>query len=178
MTAFAKEYGEALYGLCAEENISAEVLEQLHTLKGCFHDQPDFVRLLSNMSMSREERVAICDKTLRGQVHPYVLNFLKILCERGALCEFAGCEAAFRARYNKDHNVVAASVTTAEPMRESQRTALVAKLRAMTGAEIELTEHVDAAVMGGIVLEMNGRRYDNSVRQRLESIRREMAGQV
>ena len=84
MTDLSREYGDGLYALCAEEGIAKEVLEQLQALKACFDEQPDFCRLLSNMSLSKQERVGIVDRTLRGQVHPYVLNFLKILCERRA----------------------------------------------------------------------------------------------
>lgn len=101
MTDLSREYGDGLYALCAEEGIAKEVLEQLQALKACFDEQPDFCRLLSNMSLSKQERVGIVDRTLRGQVHPYVLNFLKILCERGALHAFSGCEQAYREQYNR-----------------------------------------------------------------------------
>ena len=112
MTYLAEEYGKGLYALTEEEHISEDVLAQLRVLKGLFRDQPDFIRLLCNMSLAKEERTAILDGALRGQVHPYVLNFLKILCERGALHEFEGCVSAFTALYNQAHGIVEASVTT------------------------------------------------------------------
>ena len=107
---------------------------------------------------------------LRGQVHPYVLNFLKILCERGALHEFEGCVSAFTALYNQAHGIVEASVTTGVPLEAGQRTRLIDKLSAMTGKRIVLSEKVDPGVMGGVLLEMNGKRYDNTLRHRLEAI--------
>ena len=78
MTELAREYGDGLYALCAEENLSADMLSELQELKKCLREEPDFFRLLSNMSLSKEERVGILDNALRGQVHPYLLNFLKI----------------------------------------------------------------------------------------------------
>ena len=174
MTELAKEYGDGLYALCVEENLTKDVLAELQALKGVFREQPDFCRLLSNMSLARQERVGILDSALRGQVHPYVLNFLKILCERGALHEFEGCEAAFRESYNRDNGVVEAAVTTHEVLDDDQRRRLMEKLRAMTGREVHLTEKVDPAVVGGVLLEMNGKRYDNTLRHRLEEIRRAM----
>ena len=103
MTDLAEEYGKGLYDLTEEEHISEDVLAQLRVLRGLFRDQPDFIRLLCNMSLAKEERTAILDGALRGQVHPYVLNFLKILCERGALHEFEGCVSAFAALDGKGH---------------------------------------------------------------------------
>ena len=79
MTEIAREYGDGLYALTQEEHIATDVLPQLEMLKCCFKEQPEFLKLLANMSLSKEERVGILDKAFRGQIHPYVLNFLKIL---------------------------------------------------------------------------------------------------
>ena len=121
MTEQSREYGEGLYALCAEEALSGDVLEQLDVLNDSFKAQPDYLRLLSNMSLAREERLDILDRTLRGQVHPYVLNFCKILLEKGLLHEFSDCAKAYRARYLQDNGIVEASVTTAVPLDDGQR---------------------------------------------------------
>lgn len=174
MTELAREYGDGLYALCAEEHLEEEVLDQLRALNDCFCQQPDFLRLLSNTALPKQERVGIIDQALRGQVHPYVLNFLKILCERGALSEFSGCADAFRENFNRDHGIIEAAVTTRLPLTEKQRKALTEKLQAMTGQLVRIRERIDPAVKGGVLLEMNGQRYDGTVRHRLESIRQAM----
>ena len=170
MTELAREYGDGLYALTEEENISKEVLMQLIELKKLFQSQPDFIRLLGNMSLSKEERVQIIDRVLRGQVHLYLLNFLKILCERGALNEYEGCLAAFKTLYNQAHGIVEATVTTAVPLDDDQRVRMSEKLSAKTGKTVVLTEKVDESLMGGVLLEMNGQRYDNTLKNRLKSI--------
>ena len=174
MTELAREYGDGLYALAAEEHIADDVLQQLQALKASFRENPQFLKLLSNMALSKAERVGIIDAALRSQVHPYVLNFLKILLERSALNEFEGCTRAFREAYDRDHAIIQATVTTAARMSDDQRERLAQKLAEMTGRQVCLTEKVDEAVMGGVLLEMDGRRYDNTVRTRLASIRRTM----
>ena len=69
-----------------------------------------------------------------------------------------------------------ALVTTGEKLNDEQRERLLEKLRKMTGKQIDLTEKVDPDVVGGVLLEMDGQRYDNTVRHRLESIRRVLNG--
>ena len=171
MTEFGREYGDGLYALCAEESITDEVLQQLAELKELFRQNPDFIRLLSNMSLPRSERTGIADRALKGQVHPYVLNFVKLLVERGAVYEFDSCESAYRESYQADHRISEAQVTTAKPLTDEQRRRLVEKLRQMTGKEIQLHELTDPSVMGGVLLELDGRRYDNTIRRRLGDIR-------
>lgn len=170
MTDLAREYGEGLYELCEEENLAESGLEQLQMLKSCFKEQPDFLMLLSNMALPKEERCGVIEKTLRGQVHDYVLNFLKILCERNLLHQFYGCEEAYRNLYNQQHSILEAVVTTASPLNDAQRKQLMEKLRNMTGHSITLKERVDTAVIGGVLLEMDGKRYDNTLRHRLDGL--------
>ena len=170
MTQLAREYGDGLYLLAEEENISREVLEQLMSLKSLFREQPDFVKLLGNMSLSKDERVKILDNVLRGQIHPYLLNFLKILCERCALNEYDGCLAAFKTLYNQAHGIVEAQVTTAVALDDEQRVRMAEKLSQMTGKKVVLNEKVDASLVGGVLVEMNGQRYDNTLKNRLKSI--------
>ena len=165
MTEFGREYGDGLFELCAEEGLDERVLAELECLKTLFRQQPDFV-------------LSIADAALRDQVHPYVLNFIKILVERGAVSEFADCAEAYRDRYGKAHDIAEADVTTATALSDEQRKALTERLEKMTGQKILLKEHVRPEVVGGVLLELNGKRYDNTVRQRLENIRRVISGTV
>lgn len=176
MTDLAREYGEGLYELCREEGLAEEVLAQLDMLKGCFRQEEDFLRLLSNMALPKAERCDVIEKTLRGQVHGYVINFLKILCERNLLHEFSGCETAYRAMYNKEHAIMEAVVTTAYALENEQREKLVQKLQQMTGKVVVLKEKVDASLIGGVLLEMDGKRYDNTLRHRLEGLQNILSG--
>ena len=179
MTDLAEEYGKGLYDLTEEEHVSEDVLAQLRVLRGLFRDQPDFIRLLCNMSLAKEERTAILDGALRGQVHPYVLNFLKILCERGALHEFEGCVSAFTALYNQAHGIVPKTIIkgvreileiskTAEEdtlrahkkrkLTEQERAAEIAKLEKEMKEASKMLEFEYAAVLRDRIIELRGEK--------------------
>lgn len=174
MTEFAKEYGGALYELCAEEGIAEPVWQELQTLRDAFRESPDFLRLMDNLSLTRKERLSILDETLKGRVHAYTLNFLRLLTERNAACAFRECVSAYEQCYRQAHQVVEAIVTTARPLTDGQRQKLIEKIRAMTGKQAELREKIDESLLGGVLLQMDGKRYDNTVKTRLEAIRRAM----
>ena len=177
MTEFGREYGEGLYALCREEGIDASCLEELRVLNASFRENPAFLSLLSNMTLSKEERVKIADDALHGSVHAYVLNFLKILVERGAAHAFSECVKAYQEAYNRDHQVAEAEATTASPLTAGQKEKLIEKLKKISGREVVLKEKIDPSVLGGVLLEMDGKRYDNTVRGRLNAIRQAMAGE-
>ena len=177
MTEFGREYGEGLYALCAEEHIEQEALREVLSLRESFRENGDFLRLLGNMTLSKAQRVKIVDDTLKGSVHEYVLSFLKLLVERGGIHEFSECADAYQACYNREHGVVEAVVTTAKPLDAGQKQKLTEKLQSMTGKEVVIKEKVDASVLGGVLLQMDGKRYDSTVAHRLQAIKQAMAGE-
>ena len=91
MSQVATVYAQALYSLTKDENCSEEVLQELAVLNGSFENEPKFLHLLSAPNLSKEERCGILDQSFRGTVHPYVLNFLKILTEKGYMRRCSDC---------------------------------------------------------------------------------------
>ena len=175
MTETAKMYGGSLYDLAAEEGLETRILGELDEVQQLLKQNPDYLRLLSTPSIPKKERCGLLDEALRGQVHLYVLNFLKILCEKGTLRELSGCARAYRIRYNQAHGILEATAISAVPLTEQQRAALHAKLESLNGKTIDLKTKVDAKVLGGIRLDIEGTELDGTVQNRLASLRRDIA---
>ena len=175
MTELAREYGEGLFDLAKEEKLLDPIHEELDALRGILRGEPRYVRLLQSHALTKAERLGILDESLRGRVHTYVLTFMKLLLERGALNEFPDCARYFHQRWLEEKGVVEAHVTTASPLTDAQRAALSRRLREISGKEIELLVSVDPAVMGGLRVDMEGHRYDNTIRHRLDLMRRHLS---
>ena len=120
MTEFAKMYGGSLYDLAAEERADSEILAQLDECVGLLRDNPDYLRLLSTPSLPKKERCGLLDEALRGEIHIYLLNFLKILCERGQLRQLAECARAYRLQYNAAHGILEATAVSAVALTSDQ----------------------------------------------------------
>ena len=175
MTEIARMYGGSLYDLAAEEGLETRILGELEEVNALFKANPDYLHLLSIPSIPKKERCALLDEAFRGQVHLYVLNFLKILCEKGTLRELAGCARAYRIRYNEAHGILEATATSAIALSQEQTAALHQKLEALTGKTIDLQTKVDPAVLGGIRLDVEGTELDGTVQNRLSALRANIA---
>ena len=171
MTDAAKNYGGALYELAREEGLSHRILDEISVLKESFAAEPDFPALLSVPSIPKTERCRILDDSFRGNVHPYVLNFLKILTEKGYIREFDRCCQVYRSRYNEDNGILPVTAVTAVPLNEVLRERLVDKLSQVTGKTIDLSCRVDPHTLGGVRLDFDGKQLDGTVRRRLDDIR-------
>ena len=97
---------------------------------------------------------------------------MKFLAENGTIAEFPGCADEFRRRYNKDHNIEEITAVTAIPLSEELFSQLKVKLESVTGKTVLLQNKVDASVLGGVRLEMEGTQLEGTVANQLASIRR------
>ena len=170
MTQAANTYAQALYDLAKDEGLGKTVLEELSVLKTVFSENPEYSKLLSAPDLPKQERCNILDEAFRGKVHPYVLNFLKILTEKGYIRQFPLCCDAYRGFYNEDNGILVVKAVSAVALNKQQIEKLTAKLEATTGKQIDLHCSVDAAMLGGLRLSYDGKQVDGTVRNRLDSI--------
>ena len=174
MTEFAAEYGDALYSLARSEGIEERILEEAEALNECFAAEPAYLTLIGNPALPREEREGLIDAALRERVHPYLLNFLKILCEENLLADYSGCVEAYQERYDSDHGIARAKVYSAVALTESQKQALKDRLQKQSGKQVILTEKLQPSVLGGLRVEMEGLQYDGTVAGRLRRLHRDL----
>lgn len=171
MTEVGSVYGEALYTLCQQEQLSGRVLQELEVLEQSFRETPEFIRLLSSPALTKAERCRILDDSFRTRLQPYLLNFLKILTEKGYMRHFSDCCGAYRDCYNRDHNILPVTATTAAPLSQDQARRLAAKLGAITGKTVQLHNRLDPEVLGGVRLDYDGKRLDDTIANRMDTIR-------
>ena len=171
MTEVATTYGQAMYDLARDEGKSRQILAELSVLDQSLRAEPEFIQLLSSPNIPKEERVQILDSSFRGKIDPYVLNFLKVLTEKGYMRHFSGCCQFYRQCYNKDNGIMPVIAYTAVPLSDELRRKLTAKLSTVTGKTIELDCRIDPETLGGVRLDFDGKQVDGTVRRRLEDIR-------
>ena len=171
MTDAGSVYGLALYDLAQSEGLTEQILQELDVLRQGFSAEPDFVKLLSTPALSKEERCHILDQSFRDKVQPYLLNFLKILTEKGYIRHFSHCCDAYRDQYNRDNGILPVTAVTAVPLTDSQQKRLKSKLETITGKTVKLHSRIDPSCLGGVRLDYDGKRVDDTVAHRLDTVR-------
>ena len=175
MTQTARLYGGSLYDLAVEEKLADTILEEMKEIRDIFRENPDYVKLLSEPSIPKEERIKLIEEAFGGQAERYLVNFIKLLCERSLLGEYAGCCEAFTRRYNADQGIAEAVVTSAVALSEAQMTALREKLEKISGKKISLVQKTDPSVLAGLRVELEGKQLDGTVQGRLSGISKKLS---
>ena len=174
MTQTARLYGGSLYDLAAEENLTERILEEMGVVRSLFRENPDYVKLLSEPSIPASDRTKLIDDAFGQQAERYLVNFLKLLCEKNLVREFGGCFEEFTRRYNQDHGIAEAVVTSAVPLTREQAERLTKKMEEISGKKISLVQKVDPKVLAGLSVELEGKQLDGTVKSRLSGFSRRL----
>ena len=178
MTETARVYGGSLYELAQEEHLEEEILSEMKEIRALFRENPEYPRLLSEPSIPRKERIGLIDAAFGSQAEPYLVNFIKLLCEKNLLREFGGCQEAFQRRYFAAHNIAEAVVTSAASLSKEQEELLKKKLETMSGKTVVMELKTDPSVLAGVRVELDGKLFDGTVKGRLAELSRRISDTV
>lgn len=174
MTETSKEYASALFMLAEEENLQKEIAENLGAVSNVMKGTPEYLDFLSSPNIPMSERIAAIDKAFEGNVHEYTASFIKLLCERGHIRLLHKCISEYNDLYHAADGISTARVICAVPLTKAEKEALKAKLEAQCGHTVIVDYSVNKAIMGGIIVHLDGKVYDGSVRRRLHEIKEVM----
>lgn len=103
---------------------------------------------------------------------PEVLETLAAMQREDDLDLVSQVAKQYKEYLDAEDKTVSVTVTTAVPLDDDLREKVRAKAEADLKAPVYLVERVDPSIIGGIMLEARGKRYDASVRAQLANIRK------
>lgn len=126
--------------------------------------------LLNDGSRTGEQRGEIA-RELFGSCQGFVRDVLGVMAQRGEIDLLPRVLDDFEAGLREKMNLTIVEVTTAIPLDDDLRRQIEDKLSADLGTDVALSERVDKAILGGIIMSANGRRIDASVTSQLDHAR-------
>lgn len=170
-----KEYPEALFKLAYEEKCTREVSDSLEIAADAFEENPTLIDLLSSPAIPVTKRLEVIQKAF-GNLHKYVLYFLKILCQNSLIPTFFDCVEEYHDLLEKASNFSTAVVTSAVELTSKEQTALIKKLSDICGHTVVVEQRIDSRILGGIIIEVDGKVIDTSIKSRLKEVKEVIGG--
>ena len=171
MSEIGKEYGAALFMLACEQDTLTDCAVGLATVKSVFTSQPDYSELLASPSIPLSERLTALSAAFADEVPEAVLSFLQLMCEKGRIACFYEAADEFTALLDAHNRVSKAQVTSAAVLTEDQKQKLQQKLEQYTKGRVETTYTTDPTLLGGLIVNLDGKVLDGSLQGRLRDIK-------
>ena len=176
MTEISKEYASALFSLAGEKHCEDAWSESLRRVSALFAQYPEYPALLASPDVPVEEREQLITRALGGAEPEEIVSFLRLLMRRGRIRLLPACQAEYEKLLHIKEKISTAKLTSAAPLTEEERSRVIRQLEKLSGHSVLLTCEVDPALLGGAVVEMDGRVMDGSVRGRLREMKEVIGG--
>jgi F-type H+-transporting ATPase subunit delta len=172
--AIARRYARALLELAESAGIVDQIGAALVTVDGLLAD-PRVARVLG-APLARERK----EEVLRSLVEaidapPLLRDFLRLLVERDRLDHAPAIRTSYETFVDQRRNRTRAAVRTATPLPEEAVNEIVRVFGNVTGKQVLPEVRVEPELIAGVVVEIEGRVYDGSVRTQLGKLRQQMA---
>jgi F-type H+-transporting ATPase subunit delta len=173
----ARRYARALLDVAVAKGKAPALRDELASMVALIAAHPDLAAILAHPAVSAErKRKVVAAVAKAAHASELMTRLLTIMGERDRLSLLPLVSAAYAKLWNAHRGVVAAEAVSAVPLDETQTRAVAAALAAASGRQVDLTSRVDPRLLGGMLVNMEGRTYDGSVRARLLALRRALAG--
>ena len=166
----SERYALSLYEVAKEEKKTAELLEELEAVTQVFADNPDLMKVLKTPSIQFSEKKDTLQNVFGGRIDPYLLNFLMLITEKRRIGLLPEMTEAYKQQYYFEEGICEVHATTAAPMSAELTEKLKAKMCSVTGKKVVLKTKVDPSILGGIVVKVDNKQIDTSVKTRLQAV--------
>lgn len=172
VSGIARRYAAALFELAREGKALDKVSDGLDRFVVMLDGSDDLDRLVRNPVFTAEEQVAALAAVLKkAKIDGLAANFLKLVASKRRLFAVRGMVTGYRALVAEAKGIVAAEVTVAAPLSDKNRAAVLEALESQAGKKIALTEKVDPAIIGGLIVKMGSRMIDASLKTKLNAMK-------
>jgi F-type H+-transporting ATPase subunit delta len=168
--AVGRLYAEAMLTLAEERGQSEALLDELKELVEFLDQNPKVEHFLSSLMVDEEGRARVLDDLFKSQASELLLDSLQVINRKGRLGQLRAIVESYRAALRDLRGWVDVKVRTAVALDEAQRRRLQEAIAASTGRKPALIERVDRALIGGLVVEFEGKKFDASVASRLQDL--------
>jgi F-type H+-transporting ATPase subunit delta len=172
----AQRYAKSLIDIATELKQLDKVKDDMLFLKSIVDKSRDFVLMLDSPIINPDKKYKVINAIAKENISRITDTFLKLLCNKNREANLPGVITSFMQQYNTIRGLHTAKLTTAAIVSKELINVFVSKIRASTSYDnVQLETVVDDKIIGGFILEMEGKLIDNSIRRNLHDVKKQFA---
>ena len=167
-------YAEAMFSLAVDRGLVDETAQELEDFLRLSWENPGIEDFLTTPVVESSAKVAALRTALEGRTSVVLADFLCLVVEKHRFAAFPRIVEAYRDLADARAGRVRASVRTPTALSPALKDEIAAVLSGALKASVQLEAEVDPALLGGVVVTVDDRTYDGSLRSRLRRFRKQL----
>lgn len=166
-------YGDALFELALEQKQLDLLFEEAKELRQIFLSEESLLKFLNHPKVKKDEKVDFVENVFKGRISDEMMGTLLILVKKDRQNDIVKILDYFEHKVKAYKQIGIVSVTSAVELNSAQKEKIEQRLLATTSyREIEAHYQVDASLIGGLIIRIEDRVVDSSVKTQLASMKK------
>lgn len=170
----AQRYAKSLIDIATEMKQLDKVKDDVLFLKSIVDKSREFVLMLDSPIIKPDKKYKVIKAVTKDNLSNITDKFLKLLCNKGREANLRGIISSFIQQFNSIRGLHTAKLTTAASISKDLINSFETKIKKSTSYDnVQLEVVVDDKIIGGFILEMEGKLIDNSIRRNLNEVKKQ-----
>ena len=170
----ASRYARSVFDLSIELKLVDKINKDMLLLDQVCNTSRDLVTLLRNPIVRYDYKLRILQKIFEKHVDALTLKFFDLICRKNRANILPEVAEVFTTLYRDYKGIVKADVSTAVAISAAIKKDFESIVGKSTGKQVELKSTVDESLLGGYILRVGDTQVDNSLKSKLNNLRREL----
>ncbi len=173
----ASRYAKSLIDLAQERGELEKVYEDVQMFQQVAENK-DFKMVLSSPIISSKKKREVFNALFDDKVTELMGKFLNLVLDKGRENALPSIMRAFVDQYRKIKKISDLKITSAVALSDNVVEKIKQKLIAEKGINenVDVTAEVDPSLLGGVILEFEGKQYNASVANKLKEVKKGFLG--
>ena len=172
----AQRYAKSLIDIATQYDKLEEVHNDVLFLKSVVDQSREFVLMLESPIIKPDKKYKIINSITQGNISTITETFLKLICNKNREANLPGVMRSFIEQYNSIIGLHIAKLTTATAVSKELVDSFISKIKANTSYNnVQMETVVDDKIIGGYMLQMEGKLVDKSILRNLKDLSKQFA---
>lgn len=170
-TVLARRYAKALFELAVERKILDTIQNEVRSFSQSLDDNLQFRLFFFAQDVSKKQKREKIEELMQDRVSNVFFNFVLVLLKKNREFIFPEIVKEFQSIVDKYHRKMNALAITAQPLDEKSSAKLKSLLDKTFDADVRIRNDIDASILGGIVVNVEGHVFDGSLQSQLARLK-------
>lgn len=170
----ARKYAEALFDVAINNDATDSVLNDIILLSDTINESNELNVFLNNPVIEVSDKKSVLQEIFGEKICEYSMNFLLIIADNARFDAIEGIRYEYGNLLNSYKNIVEVKAVSAVEMKDFLKEKLKNKLENLLSKQTEIQYEINPDIIGGLVLELNGKTIDCSIQTQLKNIKKQL----
>ncbi len=169
----ASRYAQALLDLAIEQNKVDAIAADMKYMATVCAENRDLETMLQSPIVKADKKIAVLN-AIFDQFDRATAMFVELIVKNGREAYLPQIASSFDAILKQHLGIVPVTLISAQKLDEQVKKEIVAKVQASTTGTVELTEKIDADLIGGFIVRMGDNQIDASVASQINKLKQRL----